>query len=582
MSVYSGDLIADFKVVLDGTQIAPEWLLVEIRVENTAGVPDVCVLRFADGDMGSLEDPWPVSNDAAVKLGADLVVSLGSVAGGELSAVFHGEVTAIEARSGLDRIGGSGSELVLTAYDKSHKLHSTSATRTLRQVTVSDVVRKVAGEAGLSVGTLAGATGHGVMETVTQVDESNWAFLSRLARSVGTVLDASVSKLDVVDPTATSAPVATVTWGQDLISFRMRASTLAQVAEVDVRGWDPKAKAAITGTATPKASSSVGDDEVAAQVAGTKALVATGDLATSADASATAGAIAARLGHERVQGEATFWGTPRVQPGTYVDFKAVGERFAGAHRVVSAVHRLQDGTYYTDVVLGAGQSLGEDVAATGPKNGFTGGLVVGIVTSNDDPESQGRVKVKFPTLDDSTESGWARVARESAGDGRGLISTLEVNDEVVVGFEHGSPGRPVVLGAMFNGKDLPGAVLPEKAGSVSARFPRDIDTLTKGKGVLEFEKGLTVGAKAGPMDVSSDGAMTLKVAKPNALTLETPGQLKLSGKQGAELSASGPLKVTATGPVTLESNAMVQIKGTMVEVNATGIVKVSGATVMLG
>ena len=38
------------------------------------------------------------------------------------------------------------------------------------------------------------------------------------------------------------------------------------------------------------------------------------------------------------------------------------------------------------------------------------GLVIGIVTDNDDPDELGRVKVKFPWLGDDVESCWARVA----------------------------------------------------------------------------------------------------------------------------------------------------------------------------
>ena len=83
------------------------------------------------------------------------------------------------------------------------------------------------------------------------------------------------------------------------------------------------------------------------------------------------------------------------------------------------------------------------------------GVVVGIVTNNQDPENLHRVKVQFPWLDGSTESHWARVATPMAGKNRGLYFLPEVDDEVLVAFEHGSIDFPCVIGSLWNGKDTP-------------------------------------------------------------------------------------------------------------------------------
>ena len=36
--------------------------------------------------------------------------------------------------------------------------------------------------------------------------------------------------------------------------------------------------------------------------------------------------------------------------------------------------------------------------------------MVGLVTNNNDPDATGRVRVKYPSLSDTEESAWARVA----------------------------------------------------------------------------------------------------------------------------------------------------------------------------
>jgi uncharacterized protein involved in type VI secretion and phage assembly len=88
------------------------------------------------------------------------------------------------------------------------------------------------------------------------------------------------------------------------------------------------------------------------------------------------------------------------------------------------------------------------------------GVVTGIVASIADPEEQGRVKVKFPWLEGDQESPWARVISFMAGKNRGAVFRPEVNDEVLVLFEHGDMRFPYVIGALWNGKDDP----PDKAG----------------------------------------------------------------------------------------------------------------------
>ena len=84
------------------------------------------------------------------------------------------------------------------------------------------------------------------------------------------------------------------------------------------------------------------------------------------------------------------------------------------------------------------------------------GVVVGIVTANQgDPDGLGRVKVRFPWLASDAESAWARIATLMAGNKRGSFFLPEVEDEVLVAFEHGDLRYPYILGALWNGKDKP-------------------------------------------------------------------------------------------------------------------------------
>ncbi|MCB9727491.1 MAG: phage tail protein [Deltaproteobacteria bacterium] len=92
------------------------------------------------------------------------------------------------------------------------------------------------------------------------------------------------------------------------------------------------------------------------------------------------------------------------------------------------------------------------------------GVVVGIVSDNNHPDGEYRVKVKFPWIrstdpgsndDEDFFSSWARISTPMAGPGRGMYLLPEVEDEVLVMFEHGDVRFPVVVGSLWNGKDLP-------------------------------------------------------------------------------------------------------------------------------
>ncbi len=580
------ELTAEYKVSIGGGPLDPvlDASLIDLRVETTNALPDVCTLRFAESDP-SAGTELKVIDNPKFALGAALKVAF-SALGGELADVFDGEITTIEAELGSRNGSGPVLELIVIAHDRSHRMHRSTTTRTFRQVTVTDVAKKLAQEHGLKLGKIAPIGGEPA-EVLHQVGETDWAFLSRLVRGHGGELDVAAGALSIIDPKAAKAPVMQLQFGEGLERFRPRVSTVGQVAKVQVYGWDPKAKRELTQTAVAKASTSVENGKVDSAVAGTTVVVATSPVSSNGDVKAHADAIAARIGHERVQAEANTPGDPRLVAGEYVDILGVGQRFGGTHRIVSAVHLHGPRGYKTRMTLGAGgRPLAETMnSGRSGGHGFADHLAIAIVTSNDDPDKLGRVKVQYPTLGGQVESGWARVVREASGKERGSVAIPHVNDEVVVGFQHGDVRRPFVLGCVFNGKDTPGAELVKQTSSVAARYPRDLDVATKEKVLLAADKGITVTAAQGPIEVSSGKELKLVASDggpPSALTIETTGQIKMTGKQGVEIAANGPLKITSTAPVTIESNAALQLKGSVVQVQATGVLQLSGATVMLG
>jgi len=148
------------------------------------------------------------------------------------------------------------------------------------------------------------------------------------------------------------------------------------------------------------------------------------------------------------------------------------------------------------------------------------GVVVGIVTSIDDPDGQGRVRVKFPWLKDEQESHWARVMSFMAGKARGAVFRPELDDEVLVLFEHGDMRFPYVIGAVWNGQDE----MPSERGADADNNIRIIKSRSGHQIILDDTDGsekVTIVDKAGNhVEMSADGIVikssSIKIGSENA------------------------------------------------------------------
>jgi uncharacterized Zn-binding protein involved in type VI secretion len=154
-------------------------------------------------------------------------------------------------------------------------------------------------------------------------------------------------------------------------------------------------------------------------------------------------------------------------------------------------------------------------------------FLVGIVTDNKDPQGWGRVKVKFPTLTEEHTSHWARIVAIGAADNRGFDCLPEINDEVLVGFEHGDIHRPYIIGGVWNGKDAPPAAVSDSIQQVKVRL-RTFKTRTGH--ILQFVEEDKGGSKVGAY-IETAGGHKFSLNDSDAyIEVETPRghQIKMS------------------------------------------------------
>lgn len=162
---------------------------------------------------------------------------------------------------------------------------------------------------------------------------------------------------------------------------------------------------------------------------------------------------------------------------------------AGKYAVRSVVHQASDETWLTGgSVPSYGNSFEvfpeevpwrEPMRTPKPRmDGVHAAVVLGPDGEGDIfTDDMGRVKVRFfwDHRADATPDGgvWARVVQPWAGGGWGAQFIPRVGTEVAVAFMDGDPDRPVVLGGLYNGREL--AIFPKSEKKKSGFRTRSAD-----------------------------------------------------------------------------------------------------------
>lgn len=204
------------------------------------------------------------------------------------------------------------------------------------------------------------------------------------------------------------------------------------------------------------------------------------------------------------------------------------------------------------------------------------GVFAGVVEDNDDPDKEGRVKVRYPWLDDATVSDWCRVMQPYAGKNFGAVFVPEKQCEVLVAFTHGDMNEPVVIGGLYNGKDKPptyhdGTKLDVKMIKTKAGHVFRMDDTEKARGVElktvagndlfldDQNKNITIKTPAGNLAVLDDKNHLLKLQS-------AAGYSAVIDDTGAKMT------LTCGGStITLEASGAITIKGTTITVSGSTI-----------
>ena len=333
-----------FKMAINGTELKPEvaYSILNLKIEQELNKTNSFSFEVQDefnaGRFTWLEtDLFHIANTVSISIGYTH----------HLVKFLEGKIKSVNGSFNT----GCAPTFTVEGMDKAYDfLITPSETAVFKEKHDSDTVREIARLADLK--SEVDATSAVVGVKTKAGGKSYLEFLQRLAKDNnyefylgGRRIHFRKRKYD--------APVATLTWGKDLIRFEPQLNTTSAITEVIVRGWDASAKKPIVGHA--KAGSETvqeGGKRTSSQVAqslfGDVVKVITDQPVHSQDqATKLAQSELENASNNLLQATVDIVGMPQLTPGRCVKIDGFGALFSGKYYIIKATHSLSADGYRT-------------------------------------------------------------------------------------------------------------------------------------------------------------------------------------------------------------------------------------------
>ncbi|MGH7900293.1 MAG: phage baseplate assembly protein V, partial [Thermodesulfobacteriota bacterium] len=177
-----------------------------------------------------------------------------------------------------------------------------------------------------------------------------------------------------------------------------------------------------------------------------------------------------------------------------------------------------------------------------------------------------------PWLSDTNESFWARIATLMAGEDRGSFFLPEVGDEVLVAFEHGDINHPYIIGALWNGVDIPPETNSDGKNNIRKIRSRSGHEIIFNDDNTAMQEKIEIHTNSGHKIVLDDSVGQEKIeildktgnnkiiidSVQNSMNIESLLQLNIK---------AAIVEIEGTTSLTLKSNAILTIQGLPVKIN---------------
>ena len=241
----------------------------------------------------------------------------------------------------------------------------------------------------------------------------------------------------------------------------------------------------------------------------------------------------------------------------------LSEESLGNFIIIEITHEVSQGSYYKNRFKAIPATI---KALPSPKVRMPlAETQMATVLSNADPQGKGRVRVRMNWQTDGMQTGWVRVMTPDGGSSsdvksnRGFVFIPEVGDQVLLGFRHGDPARPYVMGSLFNGTTGRGGLEGNHMKSLTTRSGHTIklndslsslgitikdikgnsihidsvgdDIIINAKRNITINAGETFTVNAREMEVNIDGDIIEKIGKNKISTIGNKISLEAMEKE---------------------------------------------------
>lgn len=565
----------EFTVRVDTQPVGRQNHLLSVSIRAQAGRIAVARLTYLDGSASASDFTLSAGDSFVPGKAIEILASDGPRA----DLLFKGVITGQAFRV---RENGPP-QLVVECRHAAFKLAVVPRSAHRFDVTDSEAIEAMLKDAGVEAEVEATTVKHAQL---VQAHCSDWDFIVARAHANGLRVFTRAGQLAVRKPSTDAKPLATLTYGASILAFDAEIDARTQFAGIESRAWQADDQQLATSEAVASSLRAPGnfDPESLARVAGAT-LRLDHSAADSAETQAWADARRRDAALAQLRGRVSCIGLGQVLPGDVVQLAGLGARVNGTVPVTGVRHEFDTVQgWRTHLQFGDDglddatvQRLSQHPAAhlVAPVQG----LQIGVVTSNEDPAGEHRVRVRLPLMDPSGDGLWARVAAPDAGKERGFFFRPEINDEVVVGFLDDDPRHPILLG-MLHGSAHPAPLAGKDTNHEKAYVSR---TGMK----LHFDdekKVLTLSTPAGHSLVMSEDDQSIVLADQNGnriklgsegIEIESASKLSIKAGQdaqieaGANLSAEAAtqLELSAGSGATLKSAATTSVQGSVVKIN---------------
>ena len=214
----------------------------------------------------------------------------------------------------------------------------------------------------------------------------------------------------------------------------------------------------------------------------------------------------------------------------------LSEESLGNFIIIEITHEVSQGSYYKNRFKAIPATI---KALPSPKVRMPlAETQMATVLSNADPEGKGRVRVRMNWQTDGMQTGWVRVMTPDGGSSsdvksnRGFVFIPEVGDQVLLGFRHGDPTRPYVMGSLFNGVTGGGGLEGNHMKSLTTRSGH----------VIEFD------------DASLSSGITIKDRNHNVIHIDSSSNdIYIAACHDITISAKNDVTINAGGTMALNA-----------------------------